>query len=55
MCTRIGKDHLLIFVAPGRYSHMTLGVGHVEIVMGTTSHFCLGENALGMKMGASWA
>jgi hypothetical protein len=30
---------------------MTLGVVHVGIVMGTSLHFCLGENALGMKLG----
>jgi hypothetical protein len=28
-----------------------LGARHVGIVMGTTSHFRLGENALGMKLG----
>jgi hypothetical protein len=31
--------NLLIFVSSGRYSHMTLGVGHVGIFMGATSHF----------------
>jgi hypothetical protein len=51
-----GWDHarqqdVLIFVASGRYSHMTLGVGHVGIIVGTTSHFRFGENPLGMKLG----
>jgi len=30
---------------------MTLGVGHVEIVMGTTSHFRFGENPFGFEWG----
>jgi hypothetical protein len=30
---------------------MTLGVGHVGIVLGTTSHFWFGENALGFEWG----
>jgi hypothetical protein len=38
---------LLNFVASGRYSHMTLGVGNV----GTTSHFWFGENPLGFEWG----
>jgi hypothetical protein len=33
------------------YSHMVIGVGHVEIIMVTTSHFRFGENPLGMKLG----
>jgi hypothetical protein len=28
---------------------MTLGVGHVGIVVGTTSHFRFGENPLGFE------
>jgi hypothetical protein len=28
---------------------MNLGVGHVGIVMGTTSHFQFGENCLGFE------
>jgi hypothetical protein len=42
---------VLIFVDLGRYSHMNLGVGHVGIVMGTTSHFWFGENPLGFEWG----
>jgi hypothetical protein len=42
---------VLIFLASGKYSHMTLGVGNVEIIMGITSHSCLGENSHGMKLG----
>jgi hypothetical protein len=30
---------------------MPLGVGHVGIVVGTTSHFLLGENSLEMNIG----
>jgi hypothetical protein len=39
------------FVASGRYSHMTLGVGHVGIVVGTISHLRFGENPLGFEWG----
>jgi hypothetical protein len=45
------RELLLIFVASGKYSHMTLGVGHVGIVVGTTSHFLFGENPLGFEWG----
>jgi hypothetical protein len=44
----VGIHFLIIgsvdFVASDMYSHMTLGVGHVGIVVGTTSHFLFGEN-----------
>ena len=30
---------------------MTLGVGHVGIIVGTTSHFRFGENPLGFECG----
>ena len=39
------------FVASGRYFHTTLGVRHVGIVVGTTSHFQFGENPLGFEWG----
>jgi hypothetical protein len=42
---------LLIFVALGRYYHMNLGVGHVGIVVDTTSHFHFGENPPGFEWG----
>jgi hypothetical protein len=42
---------VLIFVASNMYSHMTLDIGHVGIVMGTTSHFQFGENSLGFEWG----
>jgi hypothetical protein len=42
---------LLIFVASNKYSHMTLGVGHVGITVDTTSHFQFGENPLGFEWG----
>jgi hypothetical protein len=42
---------MLIFVALGRYSHMALGVEHVGIIVGTTSHFWFGENPLGFEWG----
>ena len=42
---------MLIFVASCMYSHVTLSVGHVEIVMGTTSHFQFGENPIGFEWG----
>jgi hypothetical protein len=32
-------------------SHMTLGVGHVGIIVGTTSHFWFGENPLIFEWG----
>jgi hypothetical protein len=41
----------MIFVASRRYSHMKLGLGHVGIVMSTTSHFRFGENPLGFELG----
>jgi hypothetical protein len=41
----------LIFVASNRYFHMTLGIGHVGIVVSTTSHFRFGENPLGFQRG----
>jgi hypothetical protein len=40
---------MLVFVALGRYSHITLGVGHVVIIVGTTSHFQFGENPSGFE------
>jgi hypothetical protein len=42
---------MLIFVASGMYSHMLLGVVHVRIIMGTTSHFSFGEIHLGFEWG----
>jgi hypothetical protein len=39
-------EEFLICVASEMYSHMTLGVGHVGIIMGTTSHFQYGEKPL---------
>jgi hypothetical protein len=39
------------FCSFGKYSHMNLGVGHVGIIMGTTSHFQFGENPLGFEWG----
>jgi hypothetical protein len=40
---------VFIFSASRRYSHMTIGVGHVGIIMGTTSYFQFGENPLGFE------
>jgi len=45
---------MFILVALTRYSPMTLGVGHVEIIVGTTSHFWFGENPLGFEWGIHW-
>jgi hypothetical protein len=42
---------MLIFVVSYNYSHMILGVGHVGIVVGTTSHFRFGGNPLGFEWG----
>jgi hypothetical protein len=42
---------VLIFVTSGSYSHMTLGVGYVGIIVGTTSHFWFRENPLGFEWG----
>jgi hypothetical protein len=39
------------FVIFDRYSHMTLGVEHVEIIMETTSHFWFGQNTLVFEWG----
>jgi hypothetical protein len=41
----------LIFVSLDRYSHMILGFGHVQIIVGTASHFCFGEKSLGFEWG----
>ena len=41
----------MIFVALSRYSHITIGVEHVGIFVGTTSHFLFGENPLVFEWG----
>jgi hypothetical protein len=41
----------LSFIASDRYSHMTLGVGHVGIIVDTTTHFWFGENPLVFELG----
>jgi hypothetical protein len=42
---------VLIFLVSGKYSHETLGVVHVGIVLGTTSHFWFVVNPLGFEYG----
>jgi hypothetical protein len=42
---------MLIFVASYGYSHTTLGVVHVGIVVCTTSNFQFSENPLGFAWG----
>jgi hypothetical protein len=38
------------YLAKRGFLFLFLGVGNVEIIVGTTSHFSFGENALEMKM-----
>jgi hypothetical protein len=40
---------LLIFLALSKNSQMTVGVGNVEITVGTTSHFHFGEKPLAFE------
>jgi hypothetical protein len=42
---------VFIFVASGRYSHMTLGVANMRIIMGTITNFQFGEKTLGFEWG----
>jgi hypothetical protein len=44
-----------VFVASRGIPTNGLGVGHVGIFVGTSLHFRLGENPLGLELGASWA
>jgi len=48
---KVPTFYLLIFVASGKYSHTTLGVGNMGIVVGTTSYFWFGENPFGFEWG----
>jgi hypothetical protein len=42
---------VLFFVDSYMYYHMTLGVGHVGTIMGTTSHFQFDKNRIGFEWG----